>query len=163
VRYDTPVSSFADILKEMRAKADLSQWQLSYKCGVSRSLLANIELGKRTPPLEKLEAIGLALGLKGPELENFVLAGHAAHTTEYMRQEIAELRAKNSLLLDLAAHRDESPPLWPPDKKLSADERLTELANLRRVNRALLDELLRMKTGKRPKMTGIDHVPEHDE
>jgi hypothetical protein len=113
--------------------------------------------------LEKLEAIGRALNLDGPELNSFIQAGHADHATDFLRQEIAELRARNSLLLDLVAHRDNSPPLWPPDKKLTADQRLVELANLRKVNRALLDEIEKLKTGKRAKMVGIDNVPELDD
>lgn len=48
---------FANTLKELRKKENLTQGQLSAKLGISRDTLANYEIGRREPDFETLKKI----------------------------------------------------------------------------------------------------------
>ncbi|MHC5278899.1 helix-turn-helix domain-containing protein [Listeria kieliensis] len=48
---------FANTLKELRKKENLTQGQLSANLGISRDTLANYEIGRREPDFETLKKI----------------------------------------------------------------------------------------------------------
>ena len=50
-------------IKHMRQILNLTQKDLSAKAGISRSHLSEIESGKKSPSIEVVEKIALALGL----------------------------------------------------------------------------------------------------
>lgn len=117
--------------------------------------------GRRTPPPEKVERMIQALGLSDAAAAEFRQAAAEAHIPAELLPDIQQLRAANRRLIDLVAHRSEDPPPLPRDQAMTADERLIELTNLRRVNRALLDQLdVAEGRKKRPRLVGVDHVPE---
>lgn len=57
-------ASFGRICQEERLRLDVSQRALAAASGVSRSYLANIELGTANPTLEAVERLGAALGIR---------------------------------------------------------------------------------------------------
>lgn len=57
----TLAKTVAKNLRLMRAHQNISQAGLAKKAGVSMSYISMMERGKRTPPLETLEALAKAL------------------------------------------------------------------------------------------------------
>lgn len=55
--------TFAEILKQARLAADISQQELANRTGLARVYIAQLEIGtKSKPSLDVVEAIGKALG-----------------------------------------------------------------------------------------------------
>ncbi|MGJ8729320.1 helix-turn-helix domain-containing protein [Listeria aquatica] len=74
---------FANTLKELRKKENLTQGQLSMKLGISRDTLANYEIGRREPDFETLKKIAKYFGVSTDYLlgndemnESDVVAAH---------------------------------------------------------------------------------------
>ena len=57
------VTRFADNVRRLRAKRQLSQKSLADKVGISVSYVSMLERGQRSPPLETLEKVAKALGV----------------------------------------------------------------------------------------------------
>ena len=55
--------AFASLLKELRAKAGLTQEQLATAAGFRREAIARLELGQRAPTWATVQAIAKALGV----------------------------------------------------------------------------------------------------
>jgi len=72
----------ARTLRDARAKAGLSQYELARQSGVARITIANIELGK-SPSIRTLTAEKLARSL-GMTTSEFMEAGHSAPSTDRM-------------------------------------------------------------------------------
>lgn len=86
---------FADVLKQERDKAGLTQAALADQLSVAKSTVSMWEQGKRVPPLEKLEEIADFFNInldrlrggasKGESIQNI-----AAHATKDLTDEEAE-------------------------------------------------------------------------
>src|SRR5260363_338216 len=57
--------AFGHVLRELRLKRKLTQEQLSFKCGVARAYISQLELGNQLPSLDTMLALsrGLEVGL----------------------------------------------------------------------------------------------------
>jgi transcriptional regulator with XRE-family HTH domain len=55
-------------IKALRTKRKLTQQELADTCGLSVSYISMLERGDRSPPLDTLEALAAALGVKPLEL-----------------------------------------------------------------------------------------------
>ena len=55
---------FGEIIIELREKADLSQEDLAYDCGMDRSFMSKIETGKTAPSLLTLMRLAQGLNTK---------------------------------------------------------------------------------------------------
>ena len=60
----TPIMDFARRIKELRAKRNITQAQLSKLSGVSHSYISRIEIGMQSPTLEVIEKLAAALTVK---------------------------------------------------------------------------------------------------
>ena len=65
---------FSDYLTQLRTSAGLSNRELAVKASVPHSFIAGLQSGKRRVGELQANKIGKALGLKGNELESFVLS-----------------------------------------------------------------------------------------
>lgn len=83
---------FADLLREYRLEAGLTQEDLAVKSGISRTLVGNMETGDRRPPLESLPLICVTINLIGDKKQQFIEAAHLDHATEEVRQLVRRLR-----------------------------------------------------------------------
>src|SRR6266568_4217272 len=59
----TLLATFAQNIRQIRARKNLSQRTVADKAKVSVSYISMLERGQRSPPLERLEAIAKALGV----------------------------------------------------------------------------------------------------
>lgn len=58
-----PKPTFANILKQARKKADISQQELANRTGLSRVYIALLELGTQSKPgIDVVETLGKSLG-----------------------------------------------------------------------------------------------------
>lgn len=75
----TKITSFGEVLKRYRMSAGLSQATLARRTGMSSSLVALMEMNRRKPRRDKVEALVGALRL-GPKEQRrvFLSAGYAA-------------------------------------------------------------------------------------
>jgi transcriptional regulator with XRE-family HTH domain len=55
-------------IKALRAKRKLTQQELADACELSVSYISMLERGERSPPLDTLEALATAFGVKALEL-----------------------------------------------------------------------------------------------
>lgn len=53
-----------ELIKEMRAKRGMTQWQLSQKTGIAYSYIAKMEIGKVSPGIKNLVRIFDVLGIE---------------------------------------------------------------------------------------------------
>jgi tetratricopeptide (TPR) repeat protein/transcriptional regulator with XRE-family HTH domain len=68
-----PVTSFAGILRHYRLKAGLTQEELAEDARVSARTISDLERGRAMRPYpQTIGALAAALGLRGPELDDFV-------------------------------------------------------------------------------------------
>ncbi|CCD29596.1 hypothetical protein CAGGBEG34_270002 [Candidatus Glomeribacter gigasporarum BEG34] len=56
--------AFGHVLRELRLKRKLTQEQLSFKCGVARAYISQLELGNQLPSLDTM--LALSRGLEVP-------------------------------------------------------------------------------------------------
>lgn len=63
--------TFANRLRRLRRKADLTQEELAEKTRLSTTFIGLLETGKRKPSLKSLQKIASVLGLKGKDLLPF--------------------------------------------------------------------------------------------
>lgn len=64
----TPAERFAANLRMLRAEADISQEELSFRAGVHRSQISLMENGERLPRLDTLVKLAGALGVTVADL-----------------------------------------------------------------------------------------------
>ena len=60
--------SFGDALRECRRRAGISQEELSFRTGVHRTFISEIERGLKSPTLHTVAALAKALGMQPSEL-----------------------------------------------------------------------------------------------
>ena len=63
--------AFGKRVAELRKKAGLSQEQFAIKCDVDRTYIGTIERGEKSPTLNTIEKISIALGISKSELFNY--------------------------------------------------------------------------------------------
>lgn len=63
--------AFGKRVAELRKKTGLSQEQFAYKCDVDRTYIGTIERGEKSPTLNTIEKISIALGISKSELFNY--------------------------------------------------------------------------------------------
>lgn len=85
------------LLVELRKQANLSQGELAKKAGVSRSMIAQLELGERRPSQKLLKTLSQAFNMKGEEEAQLFLAYDFSSSSEAPDQIAAFLRADNNL------------------------------------------------------------------
>lgn len=81
--------TFAEFLRKHRDRVNLTQWQYADAAGLSRSVLSCIELGTRTPPLDKLADMAKPLLLTGRDRKEFVYLATFAHIPDETARENA--------------------------------------------------------------------------
>lgn len=84
-------------IKELRKKAGLSQDKLSEKIGIDGKYLSRIEVGKRSPSLEKLEGIADALKVDMKDLFDYLhhdTDGTTPHEIENLTQNASKEELK---------------------------------------------------------------------
>lgn len=59
---------YGQAIRRMRQKKSISQERLADLCGLHRTYISDIELGKRNVSLENIEKMAIALGMKISEL-----------------------------------------------------------------------------------------------
>lgn len=59
---------FGEIIAELREKADLSQDDFAYECGVNRSFISKIEAGQTTVSLITLMKLAIGLNMKASDI-----------------------------------------------------------------------------------------------
>ena len=62
------LNCFGRAVRRMRQDQHISQEQLADKCGLHRTYISDIELGKRNVSLENIEKVALALNMSITEL-----------------------------------------------------------------------------------------------
>lgn len=65
---------YGQAIRRMRQKKSISQERLADLCGLHRTYISDIELGKRNVSLENIEKMAIALGMKISELFEVVEA-----------------------------------------------------------------------------------------
>jgi transcriptional regulator with XRE-family HTH domain len=78
----------------------MGQHQYAMLCDISRALLSLIELGRRTPPPEKLDRMAEVLGLQGTARAAFIRAGHLAHTPDVVNHALRRAEADVRMLTE---------------------------------------------------------------
>ena len=63
--------AFGKRVAELRKMAGLSQEQFAFKCDVDRTYIGTIERGEKSPTLNTIEKISIALGMSKSELFNY--------------------------------------------------------------------------------------------
>lgn len=71
--------SFSTKIKELRARAKLTQAQLAAKCGVRRETIVFLEAGKYNPSLALAHDVASALGVK---IEDAFVFGESSDSAE---------------------------------------------------------------------------------
>ena len=67
-----PAGKFADVLRQLRSRARLTQDELAHRAGVSFRTVSDLERGKATTPQkETVRLLADALRLIGPERDRF--------------------------------------------------------------------------------------------
>jgi len=61
-------TAFGRVLRELRAKKELSQYTLASASGVDRSYISLIERGERSPTLDTVFRLCVALGVEFPDI-----------------------------------------------------------------------------------------------
>ena len=69
------VNDFPHLLSRLRRNAKLTNVQLAEEANVSRSLIPGLQSGKRVVGEFQAKKLGVALGLEGKELDDFVFCG----------------------------------------------------------------------------------------
>lgn len=59
---------FGKTIRKLRSNSGISQEQLADLCGLHRTYMSDVELGKRNVSLENIERIALALDIKLSDL-----------------------------------------------------------------------------------------------
>jgi len=62
---------FGNRIRELRAKANLSQEKLGFETGLDRTYISGIERGQRNPSLKNINKIAKALRISPSELFKF--------------------------------------------------------------------------------------------
>ena len=113
----TRVSSFGEILQKLRREAGVSQAALAKRAGMSGSLIALMELNRRTPRKDKVEALAGALALNQKKRNRLLLA--AGYSTGGSSHAVFEqsrvIKALEELMND---------PKLNPKQKLAAESLL---------------------------------------
>lgn len=65
---DDTVKSFAGALKQARKRAQLTQWALAGRAGLSLSEICHVENGRRAPRLDTITKLAKGLGVPVAEL-----------------------------------------------------------------------------------------------
>jgi transcriptional regulator with XRE-family HTH domain len=68
----TPEDAFANVLRDLRKKAGLSQEQLGFESGYHRTYMSMLERGLMNPSLRTILSVATALKMSGGELVGFV-------------------------------------------------------------------------------------------
>ena len=63
--------AFGKRVAELRKKAGFSQESFAFKCDVDRTYIGTIERGEKSPTLNTIEKISIALGISKSELFNY--------------------------------------------------------------------------------------------
>lgn len=59
---------FGQRIKYLRSRQNISQEELSFRCGINKNYLSDIERGTRNPTLKVIEKIALGLNIELSEL-----------------------------------------------------------------------------------------------
>jgi transcriptional regulator with XRE-family HTH domain len=154
---------FGQLLYEKIHASGMSAPEFAERVGLAKSTVSKVKSGRILPNPETINRWITQLKLTDIEAAEFRQAAAEAHVPDAFLSDIRQLRAANRRLIDLVAHRTDEPLPLPRDKAMTPDQLLAELSNMRRVNRALLDRLdIAEGRAKRPKLTGVDHIPETD-
>jgi transcriptional regulator with XRE-family HTH domain len=70
--------TFAELLKQLRADAGLSQAQLAQKAGIHKRAVAKLEYAEREPSLETADRIARALGISLSRFDGLTFGTEAA-------------------------------------------------------------------------------------
>lgn len=76
--------SFGDHLRKLRDARDFSLRELAEKVGVSAAFLSDVELGRRFPSDEKIEALAHALSVDPAELRKYDFRSQAEEIRKMM-------------------------------------------------------------------------------
>ncbi len=63
--------AFGKRVAELRKKAGFSQESFAFRCEVDRTYIGTIERGEKSPTLNTIEKISIALGISKSELFNY--------------------------------------------------------------------------------------------
>lgn len=80
-----------ELIRQARKKAHITQEELGVKLGVSGSMIAQYETGKRKPKYETLERIAAALGVESVELKpvgKVLLMAKEHHIKAYIEDDV---------------------------------------------------------------------------
>lgn len=128
---DSAAHRFGRLLCSLRGASGLTQAALAKQSGVSRSLIAGIEVGERSVPLGKVNRLSKALGLAGAAYDDFydaALAGNAPAEVERRMISIQDQRLvtmRMQMCLN-RAHRRGDPPI--DTQALAAKTDIDEMA-----------------------------------
>lgn len=94
-------SSFGAHLQSLLTERGLSGLGFARRVGTASSTISQISSGKRTPPLERMDAWATALGLKGAARARFIELAQLAHCPEPIAREYVRQQER---LLELEAY-----------------------------------------------------------
>jgi transcriptional regulator with XRE-family HTH domain len=60
--------AFGKVVRESRLRKKLSQEELAFEAGLARNYISIVELGQKSPTLDTVEALALALGTTASNL-----------------------------------------------------------------------------------------------
>jgi len=60
--------AFGRTLRELRLEKKLSQENLAFESGLDRTYISLLELGRRSPTLDTINALGAVLGISASEM-----------------------------------------------------------------------------------------------
>lgn len=138
------------MLDKIISNKNLSQRALAKRLGYSSpGIVWQVLNGRAGVPQDDIPKWADALELTGQEREKFIEWASKRAIPDWVQDELRHHRSLVNLLTELVAHREEAPLPHPADVTRTADERLVELSNLRRVNLAMLQKI-RILTGIEP-------------
>lgn len=88
------VLRFAEVFERSLDRAGYKQLTFAAKVGTSQSFLSQIIAGKRTPPLDQIEAWANVLELHGENRAEFIRLAYLAHCPGPIAEEHLRLRAR---------------------------------------------------------------------
>lgn len=62
--HDDIISKYGQVIRALRQSKNISQEQLADLCGLHRTYISDVELGKRNVSLENIDKIATALDMK---------------------------------------------------------------------------------------------------
>lgn len=137
----TPADEFGPQLRALRARAGLSQEQLSHAAGVSVRALADLERGRsRGPQRRTVQALATALGLDESDaglLERAASlgrprprpsAGPTAHSALTLPRDVRDFTARDQALAALLTLAEQADPAHPPVTVVSGQPGLGKTA-----------------------------------